>query len=145
MNRISYTVFLAECQVTWSWKTSFTTISWPWSKFSGTSWYSFPPCTQFKSPWFHSIVIWQIPLPLPLSGLCDKLEAIVGHNIMEALSFKIDVDGYVKPGWSAFPLRSQSHVVRDWYQRRRAQSCPRRYNPYPVNILGPFQSSSRLH
>ena len=52
-------------------------------------------------------------LPLPLSGLCNKLEAIVGHNIMEALSFEIDVDGYVKPGWSAFPLRSQSHVVRD--------------------------------
>ena len=57
-------------------------------------------------------------LPLPLSGLCNKLEAIVGHNIMEALSFEIDVDGHetaifvgsmihnlemvlVKSGWSA--------------------------------------------
>ena len=57
------------------------------------------------------------PLPLPLSGLCDELEAMAGHNILEALSFKIDVDGYetekligsiiqnvekvlLKPGWS---------------------------------------------
>ena len=32
-----------------------------------------------------------LPLPLLLSGLCDELEAMVGHNILEVLSFEIDV------------------------------------------------------
>jgi len=51
-------------------------------------------------------------------GICEELEALAGHNILEALSFKILVDGFttehtlgstiqevekvlVKPGWSA--------------------------------------------
>ena len=93
-----------------------------WSMFSGTSWYSFSPCTQFESPWFHSIVIWRIPgSPSSTTAFrAFKLEAtrMVGHNILEAFSFEIDVDGYetekligsiiqnvekvlVKPGWSA--------------------------------------------
>ena len=55
---------------------------------------------------------------LPLAGLCRELEAIAGHNMLEALSFKINADGHesedfvgtiiqdvekvlVKPGWSA--------------------------------------------
>ena len=57
-------------------------------------------------------------LPLPLAGLCDELEAMAGHNTLEALSFEVNVDGHetekfigctiqnvekvlVKPGWSA--------------------------------------------
>jgi hypothetical protein len=65
---------------------------------------------------------------LPLASLCKELEAMAGHNMLEALSLKFDVEGHetedfmgsiiqrvekalVKPGWSAFPLKSQSHVV----------------------------------
>jgi hypothetical protein len=53
-----------------------------------------------------------------LGGLCEELEALAGHNMLEALSFKVRVDGLetedfigsiiqkvekvlVKPGWSA--------------------------------------------
>ena len=55
---------------------------------------------------------------LPLAGLCDELEAMAGHNMLEALSFLVRVDGdesedsigpiiqnvekvLVKPGWCA--------------------------------------------
>jgi len=55
---------------------------------------------------------------LPLAGLCGELEAMAGHNVLEALSFEVLVDGdetkdsigyiiqkvekvLVKPGWSA--------------------------------------------
>jgi hypothetical protein len=55
---------------------------------------------------------------LPLAGLCDELEAMAGHNVLEALSFEVLVDSdetedsigsiiqkvekvLVKPGWSA--------------------------------------------
>ena len=63
---------------------------------------------------------------LPLAGLCEELEAMAGHNILEALSFDVHVDGHetkdfigtiiqnmekvlVKPGWSA--LRQVSFEV----------------------------------
>ena len=53
----------------------------------------------------------------PLAGLCEELEAMAGHNILEALSFEFEVDGdetedfvgsiiqklekvLVRPGWS---------------------------------------------
>ena len=56
--------------------------------------------------------------PLALAGLYQELEVIAGHNVLEALSFKVDVDGHetenfiecimrnvekalVRPGWSA--------------------------------------------
>ena len=55
---------------------------------------------------------------LPLAGLCDELEAMAGHNVLESLSFEVQVDGdetvdsigsiiqkvekvLIKPGWSA--------------------------------------------
>ena len=55
---------------------------------------------------------------LPLAGLCDELEAMAGHNMLEALSFEVRVNGdetedaigsiiqnvekvLVKPGWPA--------------------------------------------
>jgi hypothetical protein len=65
-------------------------------------------------------------LGLPLAGLCEELEAMAGHNILEALSILIRVDRLetkesigsiiqkvgkvlVKPGWSA--LRHVSFKV----------------------------------
>ena len=64
--------------------------------------------------------------PLPLAGLCKELEAIAGHNMLEALSFEVRVKYHetedfigsmiqevekvlVKPGWSA--LRQVSFKV----------------------------------
>ena len=35
-----------------------------------------------------------LPLPLSLGRLCDKLEVMAGHNILEALFFEVNVDGY---------------------------------------------------
>jgi hypothetical protein len=49
------------------------------------------PSTHFKSPWFDSILIWWW-IPLPLAGLCEELEAMAGHNMLEALSFEVHVD-----------------------------------------------------
>ena len=59
-----------------------------------------------------------VPLGGRLGGLCEELEALAGHNMLEALSFALTVDGnetedsigyvmqkvekvLVKPGWSA--------------------------------------------
>ena len=83
-------VLIAECQVTW--KTSVEL----WSEFRGTLWYSFSSRTHVQSPWFRSIVIWRSPglsLPLLLVGLYNELQAMAGHNILEALSFEVNVDG----------------------------------------------------
>ena len=61
-----------------------------------------------------------------LAGLCEELKAMAGHNMLEALSFEVDVDGdetdnfvgsiihnvekvLVKPGWSS--LRQVSFKV----------------------------------
>jgi hypothetical protein len=58
------------------------------------------------------------PVPLALAGICEELEAMAGHNMLEALSLEVRVDGdktevivgsiiqnvekvLVKPGWSA--------------------------------------------
>ena len=63
---------------------------------------------------------------LPLAGLCEELEAMAGHNMLEALSIEVNVEGHesensigtiiqdvgkvlVKPGWSA--LRQVSFEV----------------------------------
>ena len=65
-------------------------------------------------------------ISLPLAGLCEELEAMAGHNMLETLSFEVIVDGHesenfigiiiqdvgkvlVKPGWSA--LRQVSFEV----------------------------------
>ena len=66
-----------------------------------------------------------VPL-LPLAGLCSQLEAMAGYNILESLSFEVNVDGHwteellgimiqnvenalVKPGWST--LRQVSFKI----------------------------------
>ena len=65
-------------------------------------------------------------IPLVLVGLCEELEAMAGHNVLEALSLEVQICGYeteefigfiiqkvekvlVKPGWSA--LRQVSFNV----------------------------------
>ena len=70
------------------------------------------------------------PYPLPLAGLCEGLEAMAGHNTLEALSFEVHVDEdetedsigselqsvenvLVQPGWSA--LRQVSFKVAITY------------------------------
>jgi hypothetical protein len=67
------------------------------------------------------------PVPLTLAGLCEELEAMTGHNMLEALFLEVRVGGYrtevfvgsiiqnvekvlVKPGWSA--LRQVSFKIR---------------------------------
>jgi len=70
------------------------------------------------SPIASTLKILDLALYLPLAGVCEDLEAMAGHNILEALSFEVDVGGYVtedpigsevqrlekvlvRPGWSA--------------------------------------------
>jgi hypothetical protein len=89
---------------------------------------------------------------LPLAGLCDELEAMAGHNMLEALSFEVRVDSdetvdsigsiiqkvekeLVKPGWSALRqisftfLISCCHVSREDSAKlsEALQSLPDKY------------------
>ena len=73
-----------------------------------------------------TVYLYDDSIPLRLAGICEELEAMAGHNMLEALSFKVEVDGdetedsigpiiqkvekvLVKPGWSA--LRQVSFKV----------------------------------
>ena len=73
----------------------------------------------------------------PLSGVCDELEAMAGQNMLEALSFEINIDGHetedfigsgiqkveeilVKPGWTA--LRQVSFKVYCQTRANRAKT-----------------------
>ena len=73
-----------------------------------------------------TVSLYDFIIPLPLAGLCEGLEAMAGHNILEALSFEVQVNEQesedsvgsdfqkveeilVKPGWSA--LRQVSFKV----------------------------------
>ena len=75
------------------------------------------------SPSARTLKTLELTIPLchddpPLAGLCEELEAMAGHNVLEALAFRIDIDSdetadfmgsriqkmdevLVKPGWSA--------------------------------------------
>ena len=84
------------------------------------------------------------PVPL-LAGVCEELEAMAGHNMLEALFFEVYVDNYytedfmgpliqnvenvlVKPGWSA--LRQVSFKVSifgDGAKFETLQSLPDKY------------------
>ena len=74
----------------------------------------------------------------PLSGLCEELEAMAGHNVLEALSLEIYVhihhtvdfigsiirkveDVLVKPGW--FTLRQVSFKLSCEYSAGSAELC----------------------
>jgi hypothetical protein len=65
-----------------------------------------------------TVFLYDVSVSLLLAGLCEELEAMAGHNMLEVLSLKVFVDGYgtedfigpiiqdvekelVKPGWSA--------------------------------------------
>jgi hypothetical protein len=73
-----------------------------------------------------TVLLYNYSTSLPLAGLCKELEAMAGHNMLEALSLEISIDGYetkdfmgfifqkveealVKPGWST--LRQVSFKV----------------------------------
>jgi hypothetical protein len=73
-----------------------------------------------------TVPIYDVPISLQLAGLCEGLEAIAGHNTLEALFLEVKVDAdesevyvgsiiqnvekvLVKPGWSA--LRQVSFKV----------------------------------
>ena len=121
------------------------------------------------SPFARALKVLDLTVPLYgnsfalLAGLCEKLEAMAGHNMLEALSFEVRINGcrtedligstiqnveklLVKPGWSAlrrvsFIIKFQSYVV--WHQGT-SQSRLRRYNLYPINISAVFQNSIPL-
>ena len=76
---------------------------------------------------------------LPLAGLCEELEAIAGHNMPEALSFRIHVHCHetedcigsiiqgvekvlVKPGWSALRTVSFKVSTPTWKASEALQS-----------------------
>ena len=69
--------------------------------------------------------------PLPLAGLCEGLEAMAGHNTLEALSFEVFVDQHetedyiesevkrvekvlLQPGWSALRQVSFKVTISCW-------------------------------
>ena len=71
-------------------------------------------------------VLYDFSVPLPPTGLNEELEAMAGHNMLEVLSFEVQVDGdetvdsigsilqkaeeaLLKPGWSV--LRRVSFIV----------------------------------
>jgi hypothetical protein len=73
-----------------------------------------------------TVSFYESSVRLPLAGICEELEAMAGHNMLEALSFYVRVNGHepedfigsriqkvervlVKPGWSA--LRQVSFKV----------------------------------
>jgi hypothetical protein len=41
-----------------------------------------------------TIPLYDETISLPLAGLCEELDTMAGHNILEALSFEVNVDGY---------------------------------------------------
>jgi hypothetical protein len=89
-----------------------------------------------------------VPVPLPLAGLCEELEAMAGHNMLESLSLKVVVDDHeseesigpiiqdvekelVKPGWSALRQVSFEFIIESWRNRAELsealQSLPDKY------------------
>jgi hypothetical protein len=91
-----------------------------------------------------TLYLYDRPVPLPLGGLCEELEAMAGHNMLEALSFKVYVNDrdtvdfigsiiqevgkvLVKPGWFAL-------VISLWENctglSEALQSLPNKYLSY---------------
>ena len=74
-----------------------------------------------------TVSLYNLRIPVFLGGISEELEALAGHNMLEALSFRVYLDGYetedfigsiiqkvegvlVKPGWSA--LREISFILK---------------------------------
>jgi hypothetical protein len=87
------------------------------------------PCARTLKVLDLTVILHSVPLALV--GLCEELEAMAGHNMLEALSFEVQVDddmaeyliGFiiqkveevlVKPGWSALRQVSFKLLVRRW-------------------------------
>jgi hypothetical protein len=87
-------------------------------------------------------------VPLSLGGLCEELEAMAGHNVLEALSFELHVDVrnsvdfigsiiqevetvLIKPGWSAIRQVSFKVSISCWgnceWLSEALQSLPDKY------------------
>ena len=89
---------------------------------------------------------------VPLAWLCEELEAMVGHNVLEVLSFEVQVDDddaediigcmmqkmeeiMIKPGWSAlrqisFEFPVECHYISDEDREELSkgiQSLPDKY------------------
>ena len=95
-----------------------------WSEFSGAS---YPQCTHFKTLDLYVPLICQDAVFL--GGICEKLEAWAGHNMLEALSIEVSVTRHdtedfiasifqkvesvlVKPGWSSLRQVTFIHPVK---------------------------------
>ena len=107
------------------------------------------------SPCTRTLKVLDLTVPIffeePLKGVCEELEALAGNNILEALSFEIEVcadyDGIVdtigsmiqnlekvlvKPGWSALrrvSFKVLCRVIETQYSAglSKIQSLPDRY------------------
>jgi hypothetical protein len=79
---------------------------------------SFVDLRDILSSGARTLKVLDLAVSLPIAGLCEELEAMAGHNTLEALSLEVNVDGdetevfigstiqnvgkvLVKPGWSA--------------------------------------------
>jgi hypothetical protein len=86
-----------------------------------------------------TLYLYDRPVPLPLGGLCEELEAMAGHNMLEALSFKVYVNDrdtvdfigsiiqevgkvLVKPGWSALKQVFFKVLISCWDSTSNADS-----------------------
>ena len=83
-------------------------------------------CTLSLKVLDFTVPLFDESISFPLGGICEVLEAMAGHNVLEALSFEVNVDGHetenfvgsiiqnvekvlLKPGWSA--LRQVSFKI----------------------------------
>ena len=48
---------------------------------------------------------------MPLGGLCEELEVMEGHNMLEALSFQVNVDGYESTDFIGSIIRHMENVL----------------------------------
>ena len=84
--------------------------------------------------------------PLPLAGLCEALEAMAGHNKLEALSFEVHVGEHetedsigcevqrvenvlVQPGWSALKQVSLKVIISCWEDSAKLYKAPVQFLP----------------
>ena len=105
------------------------------------------PCACTLKTLDLTVFLYRYFLP-PLSGLCEELEAMAGHNMLETLSLKVRVECdetedfigamiekvgnvLVKPGWSALRQVSFNVSISPWGNGKKLsealQSLPDKY------------------
>jgi hypothetical protein len=91
-----------------------------------------------------TVPLYDVSLALQLAGLCEELEAMAGHNMLEALSLKVVIDSVggqlgtedfigsiiqevekvlVKPGWSALRRISFELLFTRWGENNCSEFC----------------------